>query len=360
MTCRMFGITGKMKNKIIERTNLWDYLKDTEKPIVLYGMGDGAQKIINVCENYNIKISGIFASDEFARGNDFCGFKVEKLSDIEKKYDEFIILLCFGAGYSSLIEKIRSLDSKYELYAPDVPLFGGGLFTYEHFLEIYDKAESVYNMLSDSKSKEVLCDIINFKISGKIKYLFSSETERDEAVKLIAPKSDDIYVDAGAYNGDTVAEMLSYTDGKMRLIYALEPDKRNFRKLSQNTENYDFVSAVNAGAWSEDTVLTFSQKSGRNSAVSKEGKPTGMVAIDNLTSDATIIKYDVEGAEYEAIIGSKKNIVKNKPRLLVSLYHRTDDIFDLPLLVQEINPEYAIFMRHHPYIPAWETNLYAK
>ena len=356
----MYGITGKMKNKITETKNLWDYLKTVEKPVVLYGMGDGAQKIINVCTDYDIKISGIFASDEFARGNDFCGFKVEKLSDIKKKYDDFIILLCFGAGYESLIEKIKELSKSYELYAPDVPLFGGGLFTYEHFLENLDKAQKVYDILSDEKSKQVFCDIINYKISGKIEYLFSCESERDEAVKLIAPKKDDIYVDAGAYNGDTVAEILSYTDGKMRLVYALEPDRRNFRKLSSNTENFDFVSAVNAGAWSEDTVLIFSQKSGRNSAVSKEGKPTGMVAIDNLTTDATIIKYDVEGAEFPALMGSKKNITKNKPRLIVSLYHRTDDIFDLPLLVKELNTEYAIFMRHHPYIPAWETNLYAK
>lgn len=346
-----------MKNKIIER-NLWDYLKTANKPIVLYGMGNGAEKIIRVCSDFEIKISGIFASDEFARGNDFCGFKVEKLSDIEKKYDDFIILLCFGAGYDSLIEKIKNLKNRYELYAPDVPLFGGGLFTYEHFLEIYDKAEAVYNMLADEQSKRVFCDIINYKISGKIDYLFNCETERNEVFSLIKPTKEDIYVDAGAYNGDTVLEMLNIVE-KMQEIIALEPDKRNFKKLCTNTENYDFVKQVNSGAWSENTVLTFSQTSGRNSSVSKVGKPTEMVKIDSLTDSATIIKYDVEGAEKEALTGSEDNIKNNKPRLLISLYHRTDDMFDLPLFVRKLNPDYRLYMRHHPYIPAWETNLYA-
>ena len=356
----MFGITGKMKNKIIETQNLWDYLKAQSKPVVLYGMGNGAEKIIQVCEDYDIKISGIFASDEFARGNDFCGFSVEKLSDIEKKYDDFIILLCFGAGYESLIERIREISSRHELYAPDVPLFGGGLFTYEHFLEIYDKAEAVYNMLSDEQSKEVFCDIINYKISGKIEYLFNCETERQEIFSIIEPKASDIYVDAGAYNGDTVTEMLDIVGGEMAEIIALEPDRRNYKKLCKSTENFAFVKAVNAGAWSENTVLTFSQKSGRNSSVSKEGKPTEMVSIDSLTDDATIIKYDVEGAEYEALLGSENNIKNNKPRLCVSLYHRTDDMITLPLMIKKLNPDYELYMRHHPYIPAWETNLYAK
>lgn len=356
----MYGITGKMKNKIIEKTNLWDYLKAQKKPVVLYGMGNGAEKVIRVCKYYGIKISGVFASDEFARGNSFCGFTVEKLSDIEKKYDDFIILLCFGAGYESLIRKIKDIASKYELYAPDVPLFGEGLFTYEHFINNYDKAEIVYNMLSDKRSKDVFCDIINYRISGKIEYLFNCETERAEIFNIIKPTENDVYIDAGAYNGDTVNEMVNKACGSMKKIFALEPDKRNYKKLCVNTDSFDFVEPINAGAWSEKTVLTFSQRSGRNSAVCKEGKPTQMVNIDSLTENATIIKYDVEGAEYEALLGSQKNITKNKPRLMVSLYHRTDDIFDLPLMIANLNPDYKFFMRHHPYIPAWETNLYAK
>ena len=74
---------------------------------------------------------------------------------------------------------------------------------------------------------------------------------------------------------------------------------------------------------------------------------------------ATIIKMDVEGCEREAIWGSAHTIKKYAPKLMVSLYHRNEDIFELPLLIKKLNPDYKCYIRHQLYIPAWETNLYA-
>ena len=74
-----------------ENISLWNYLQTATKPIVIYGMGDGAIKIMNACESYGIKISAMFASDEYVRGHSFMGFVVHKLSEIEQMYDDFII-----------------------------------------------------------------------------------------------------------------------------------------------------------------------------------------------------------------------------------------------------------------------------
>ena len=70
-------------------------------------------------------------------------------------------------------------------------------------------------------------------------------------------------------------------------------------------------------------------------------------------------KFDVEGAEREAIAGTKNAILNNLSELCVSLYHRSEDIFELPLLIHEFLPEHALFIEKTPYIPAWEINLYA-
>lgn len=350
-------------DSISERESLWDYLARAGKPIVLYGMGDGAVKVINALSAYGLKPDGIFASDEFVRGHSFCGFRVKKLSEIESEYDDFIILLCFGAGYDSLIEKICEIGRRHELYAPDLPVFGEGLFTYEYLLDNMEAASEVYNMLADDLSKKVYSDILNFKISGKTEYLFSCETDRTEIVtSVLAPSADDTYFDLGAYNGDTVAEALSYTGGVMKRVVAFEPDKRNFKKLCENVKDLDFVTALNAGAWNEDAVLSFSQRSGRNSSVSGQGKPTQMRSVDSVAAgeEVTLIKMDVEGAEREALLGASGTIGKFRPRLEIACYHRNEDMLRLPLLVKKINPEYEIYMRHHRYIPAWETNLYAK
>ena len=87
-----------------------------------------------------------------------------------------------------------------------------------------------------------------------------------------------------------------------------------------------------------------------------------MRALDSVLAGApcTILKLDVEGAEREALCGAAQTIARCKPRLNVACYHRNEDLYALPLLVHELNPEYEIFLRHHPYVPAWDINLYAR
>ncbi|MEG0615614.1 MAG: FkbM family methyltransferase, partial [Oscillospiraceae bacterium] len=62
---------------------------------------------------------------------------------------------------------------------------------------------------------------------------------------------------------------------------------------------------------------------------------------------------------HRAILGAKNTIKNYAPKLAMSVYHRNEDLFDLPLLVKSINPNYKFYLRHQLYIPAWETNLYA-
>ncbi len=107
---------------------LWDYLKTSEKPILIYGMGDGCDKILSVCKEKSIKISGIFASDEYVRDKVIHGFPVTSFSKAKETFGDMIVLLAFGVFRDDLMEKILSLAEEVELYAPEVPLFGGGLF----------------------------------------------------------------------------------------------------------------------------------------------------------------------------------------------------------------------------------------
>ena len=90
------------------------------------------------------------------------------------------------------------------------------------------------------------------------------------------------------------------------------------------------------------------------------------VQIMQLTLDSVLngdkcsyIKYDVEGAEMSAVCGSEKTILECRPKLCIALYHRVADIFEIPLKIHELCPEYSLYIRHFPYYPAWDTNLYA-
>ncbi|MBQ5389769.1 MAG: FkbM family methyltransferase, partial [Clostridia bacterium] len=82
--------------------------------------------------------------------------------------------------------------------------------------------------------------------------------------------------------------------------------------------------------------------------------------IDSLhIENADYIKYDVEGAEKEAVLGSIQTIRASSPDILLSLYHRSEDLYALPLLLHELFPDYKMYLRRFEYVPAWDINLYA-
>lgn len=348
---------------IIEKQSCWDRLKSEKRPIFIYGMGDGALKIMSVFKQNGITLSGIFASDDFVRGHSFEGYHVHRLSEIEEMIEDFVVVLAFAAGYQEIVDKIQDIASRHTLYVPDVPVVGRGLFTYEFCVENADKIQAVYDSLADDYSRKVYANIINFKISGKIEYLSAVTTPKSEIYsKIIKPASNEVYVDLGAYNGDTIRELMEYTHGRYSSVYAFEPDKKNFKKLAKFISGMNHIYAYNAAAWCQDSQLPFSSKAGRQSSISAESD--NMIdarSVDSVLSGkpASIIKMDVEGFEREAIWGSALTIAHYKPKLMISLYHRNEDIFELPLLIKSLNPAYRLYVRHQLYIPAWETNLYA-
>ena len=197
----------------------WEFLKKTELPIFIYGMGDGCVKLLNQFEKYGIKETGIFASDEFVRGHSFMGHTVKKLSQVEEEYKEFVVVLAFGAGYDSLIEKIDNISARHRLLVPDTAVVGGEPFTKEYLAENFKKAQQVFELLSDDFSKKAYKNIFAYKITGDIEYLREITTLPQEAYENILKLPEDCrYVDLGAYNGDTVREFLSFTKGKYRSI----------------------------------------------------------------------------------------------------------------------------------------------
>lgn len=348
--------------------DLWSYLETAQKPILLYGMGNGADKIIRVCEQKNIPIADCFASDGFVRGHSFHGKRVLSYSEAKEKHGSFIVLLSFATSLPDVLENIRKIAAENELYAPDVPVFGDTLFDMDFYLAHKDEIEKVLALLADEKSRETLENVIRYKISGDISYLDACESEEEPLFDtLLNASTIESYADLGAYNGDTVRKLLPHAP-KLTEILALEPDARNFRKLEEYGNTLDAsirLTALNLGAWSHEDELYFDASGNRNANLSatsgKKMKKVDVNSLDNILAGKSMdyIKYDVEGSEKEALEGSRKTIKSYAPRLLVSLYHRSEDIFSLPLMMHEMNPAYKLYVRKLRYIPAWDLNLYA-
>ena len=339
--------------------DLWQYLKSADKPVVLYGMGNGADKIIKVLNDRNITFSGVFASDGFVRDKHFHGMKIESYKTLKEKYGQMIVLLCFGTDRADVIENIKKIASEQELYAPDVPVTGDNLFDLDFYKVNKAQFEEVYSRLADEKSRQTFNCIINYKLSGKIDYLFECEVSADEPYESFLFKTEgERFLDLGAYNGDTVADFIKrYPDyGK---ITAVEPDIKNFRKLTKNTESSRNIECKNLCISDVTKKGSFKMLGGRNSAVGK-GAGIDFSTVDDLLSGdtVTLIKMDIEGEELKAIKSAEKTISMQKPKMIISCYHRSEDLFTLPKAVFKYNSGYKLYMRHMKSLPGWDTAYY--
>lgn len=357
------------------KKDLWTYLSECDKKIVMYGMGNGADKILSICEDRGIKVSDFFASDGFVRGHLFHGKRVLSYSEAKEKYgaENMIVLLSFASSLPDVLANIYRIAEECELYAPDVPVCGTNLFDSKFYAKNEEKIKAVEALLADEKSREVYRGVVDYKLSGDVKLLAKTHSDFSEVYSdILHAESFEYIADLGAYNGDTLREIKPYATS-IKSAVAFEPDRRNHKKLQAwaDTEETFEIKAYQNAAWDKAETLIFDGSGNRNSTlISSDSMPVTKGAkiveveacsLDEVLSGARVdyIKYDVEGAEREAIDGSHKTIEQYYPALLVSLYHRSEDIFELPLLLHKRYPDYKFYMRRREYIPAWDTVLLA-
>ena len=343
--------------------DLWQTLKNAEKPIVLYGTGDGADKIIDVLEGKGIKWDGIFASDGFVRSRSFRGKTVISYKEAVKTFGEdMIILIAFGSSLPDVIERFFALASKHEVYAPDVPVAGGELFDIDFYEKNLKRIEEARSLFSDEHSLNLYGDMIMAKLTGKVDYLCRNISCSGEILDSLGADDFKYTLDLGAYNGDTALELIDRCP-KLKTVIAVEPDERNFKKLCFNTTLTHKVEPHFNAAWDKKEVLTFTKGGGRGihrKGGTKTVEVMGMPAEELLEGRIPdYIKIDVEGEERNAILGCAKTIATNSPALRIALYHKSADIFDIPLMIHSINPSYTFRLSRTLSFPAWDIDLLA-
>ena len=363
---------------------MWNAIRRSAKPVVLYGTGDAAEKIIRELDIRNIRVSGIFASDGFVRDREFAGFKVTDYKTAKDVFGDMTVLLCFGSHRPDVMENIVRINMEQDLYAPDLPVAGEGLFDRAFYEAYKDRLDAARERLADDQSRLVFDKVIEYKLGGRIDPLLECSTPEEENWRLFLggeaacgtdngqsaeehPEAGKLFTDLGAYTGDTVQLYRNIRNCESDAIVALEPEKRNFRKLSENLKSLENTELINAAAWDSDGTAFFEKGKGRGTheelseGQTGAGKGTVKTALrspDSVLSGrrADFIKMDIEGAEHRAIIGAAQTIKSFRPRMLIAVYHRTEDLFDIPETVLSIRPDYRLYLRKDPAIPAWGVN----
>lgn len=348
-----------MFEEVLEIESSWDLLKTTSLPIIVYGTGNGADRVFTEFEKLGITVSGVCASDGFVRERTFHGFRVKSLSQTENELGDFVVALCFASPLPEVINNIKGLSKKHKVIMPSVPVFGDSIFNKEFLKNNLESIHKAYSLLCDGQSRKVFENIIRFQITGNLDYCFDCETDKSEAFEILNLGENESFLDLGAYRGDTVEEFLKYAKFYDKIL-AIEPDKRTFKKLQTNCENIKNCTLINSAIWSYDCKLHFDGNKGRGASANTIGDGISAICVDSIFEkygEFTYLNIDIEGAESEMLDGANLSL-QNKPKLCMAAYHRSEDIFMLINKINSINPDYKIYLRHHPHISFWDTNIY--
>jgi FkbM family methyltransferase len=164
------------------------------------------------------------------------------------------------------------------------------------------------------------------------------------------------FIDCGAFDGDTLLN-LSKTGLPVEAIAAFEPDLENFAQLSRFVSSNRTTLAKDIGLWpcgvySQTKKLGFSSDKSASSHLSLNANEViQCVSLDETIPGfrPTLIKMDIEGAEYEALLGAQNMICKSRPGLAICLYHRPEHLWQIPILIQEWSLGYKFYLRSHSF-----------
>ena len=174
--------------------------------------------------------------------------------------------------------------------------------------------------------------------------------------RIIELQDSEVFIDAGAYDGQTSIEFNNKCIRKEkppRRIYAIEPHSENIRKMSENFSNTEICNVeIIEGCVTSSSGYTWLELSPVPSGhrCSETGNEiVRTFTIDELLDDspATLIKMDIEGSELAALMGAEKTIRKYSPRLAICVYHKSEDLFVIPNYIKSINTGYKFYLRKY-------------
>ena len=268
-----------------------------------------------------------------------------------------------------LIEKIEIGNSKI---VTQLSVWGPYKYDTEEMKSIHEKeAEKiidVFDKLYDQESKRVFGNLLKYQETNRIELLRASYQKNDAQyfpIDFLSKNEDEVFIDAGAYDGSTSLEFINWVGGKYEHIYMLEPDEIMHCVCEEmiRLKKMDKVSLYKNGAYSKTGVLNFKSdfETGSSSISYSGDSMIETITIDEMLSDskATYIKMDIEGAEKEALIGCKNTIEKYRPKLAICIYHEPNDLWEIPYYILKNYPFYNLYIRHYTDITT-ETILYAE
>lgn len=360
--------------------NLTDYKIRGRRDIILYDkivLFGAGNYILESIEAFDRKrIIAILDNDPNKWGQEIEGLKVQAPKHFFKKEVDrnyAVVLSTSGYQYEIVTDLVTNgWICKEQLFSLCPDYQEDKMYRYKDIFNHLELIEKAYELFEDEESKAYYLNSLIARITHQPLYLMPNKNMQQpycySGKKMICPSSGDYVLDCGAYIGDTAQIFIKMMKNK-GIIYCLEPFEGNFARLDQWVKKSrlgKIVKPYQVAVSNRDENMIVSagnQVSMRaNIRVCENEKNEVYVSkIDNMQGDifekVDFIKMDVEGEEMNALDGARHTIATYKPRMMISAYHETKHLWEIPLRIKEILPEYKIFLGHQPSV-SFEPEIY--
>lgn len=366
--------------KQVEIKRFLDTLEDIpcNSQVCLYGAGEGGSVFKQLLETKRKDVKIVCFIDDFKSGTRD-RIRIVKAKDFFKVDNCDKLILITSSYWRDIDKRLCQLKiNNYMIVNPSL-FFASQIFTEEEE-RIYEvNFEKVKNLLSYTEDQRLYGLLIQSRkktqqTSYSLYEYYLGSQKQAEYLDFINKKKINTIIEGGVFDGKNTLEFLRFLaqDG---FLYGFEPFYEVYLESKNSTflKNLSNVKIYPLALWRNKTQVMFLQdkdNKGGSRIVYKENLAEDedivyveAISIDEFVADNHIekidyIKLDVEGAELEVLRGAQKTLTKHRPQLAVCIYHKKEDLFEIPLFLKATLKDYIHRIGHYS-STFWNTIWYA-
>jgi len=351
-----------------EASALDQILRPHQNRVVIFGCGALGRKAIEKLQELGIQPLALCDNNELLWGTVVQGISVLSVQQAAAQFGSNALFLIAVWNphhwYIETEQQLKSAGVKFiTSYAPLFWRFPDNFLSV--FLlndlpsKVYEAKDAVLeaeNLWADDNSLQIYRANIRWRALGDPSHLPPRPSENTYfPADIFNVSPNECILDCGAYDGDTLKLALDRYGSEFAAIYSIEGDAVAFEKLQAYAATLPIkirekIHPIHCAVGSARTVVRFTSD-GRtglkrndihNREIDVQGYPLDEISI---APPVTLIKMDIEGAEYDALLGARNMIARDKPLLAICIYHSQEDIWRIPLLIHSMLPEHSLFLR---------------
>lgn len=361
-----------------ERALLAELAAHPDMPIVLFGAGNLGRRTLSLLRAHARPVAAFIDNDSSLWGSVVDDVPVLSPAEASARFAggglAVVTIWRAEGGHDFLVTRDGLRKHGWRRVESFIPLFwgyGADALPYitidlpTRVLEASDDVIAAAALWSDERSLREYVGQIRWRLSADFGALSPAEPDQYFAEGVVRVGPDEVFVDCGAFNGDTMLD-LARRVGSWRAYHAFEPDPASFAALQAAVAALPQplagrVHVHRAAASDRAGTAQFNATGLESASLSVAGAyRVECVAIDDVLTESppTFVKMDIEGAESAALVGAARAIRDGQPLLAVAAYHKQADLWELPRQVHDMAADYRLFLRPHAG-EGFETILYA-